>query len=445
MSEETYIMVPKLRFPEFEDKEEWKEIAFIDVADKNVKWSFIGGPFGSSLVFSDQVVSGIRIIQLQNIGDGEFVDDYKIYTSEDKADELLSCNIYPGDIILSKMGDPVGRACLIPNTNTRYVMCSDGIRLVVNEKQYSKYFIFTLINSTQFRSLIEKTATGSTRKRIGLDDLRYLPMIISNDLEEQQKIADCLSSLDDLISAQNQKLEALKTYKKGMMQQLFPAEGETVPQLRFPEFKDSGDWENYTVDELVLKDILFAPKDGNHGNIHPKSSEYVRKGIPFIMASDLKNGTINFSKCANLMKEQADNLQKGFAKSGDVLLSHKGTVGEVVLLKTIEFPYIMLTPQVTYYRIKDKSKLLNKYLATFFNSEFFQNKLKNAAGGGTRAYIGIIEQGKLSLKVPTNILEQQKIADCLSSLDEQISAQKEKIAALKQHKKGLMQQLFPGR
>jgi len=214
--------VPKLRFPEFRDAGEWKEIKFIDVADKKIKWSFIGGPFGSNLKSSDYVTEGIRIIQLQNIGDAEFKDDYKIFTSEEKANELLSNNIYPGEIILSKMGDPVGRACLIPSTHSRYVMCSDGIRLVVDEKQFSKYFIYTLINSIIFRALVEKTATGSTRKRIGLDNLKKLPMIVPKH-DEQHKIADCLSSIDELITSQDKKVESLKTHKKGLMQQLFPS------------------------------------------------------------------------------------------------------------------------------------------------------------------------------------------------------------------------------
>ena len=214
--------VPKLRFPEFQEAGEWEEKRLIDVVEKKTKWSFIGGPFGSNLKASDYVVSGIRVIQLQNIGDGEFIDNYKIFTSEQKADELLSCNIYPGDIILSKMGDPVGRACLIPNIHSRYVMCSDGIRLVVDEKRFNKYLIHILINSAQFRKLIEKTATGSTRKRIGLDDLKNLPLVVPMNLNEQQKIASCLSSLDDLITAQSQKIEMLKTHKKGLMQQLFP-------------------------------------------------------------------------------------------------------------------------------------------------------------------------------------------------------------------------------
>ncbi|MRJ42231.1 MULTISPECIES: restriction endonuclease subunit S [Idiomarina] len=215
--------VPRLRFPEFRDAGEWEKKQLIDTTDKKIKWSFIGGPFGSNLKSSDFVPEGIRVIQLQNIGDGEFFNDYKIFTSKEKADELLSNNIYSGEIILSKMGDPVGRACLIPDIHDRYVMCSDGIRLVVDENSNHKYFVYLVINSPNFRSKVEKAATGSTRKRIGLDDLKKLPILLPAKKEEQQKIADCLSSLGALIATHTEKLDALKTHKKGLMQKLFPS------------------------------------------------------------------------------------------------------------------------------------------------------------------------------------------------------------------------------
>ena len=214
--------VPKYRFKEFEKDGEWVEKKIIETTDKKIKWSFTGGPFGSNLKASDYTTEGIRIIQLQNIGDGEFNNEYKIYTSKEKADELLSCNIYSDEIILSKMGDPVGRACIIPSYLNRCVMASDGIRLVVDEKKYSKYFIYSIINSKQIREAIEKKSTGSTRKRIGLDELKGIELMIPNTIKEQQKIASCLSSLDALITAQTEKIEQLKLHKKGLMQGLFP-------------------------------------------------------------------------------------------------------------------------------------------------------------------------------------------------------------------------------
>lgn len=214
--------VPKYRFKEFKKDEEWVEKKIIETTDKKIKWSFTGGPFGSNLKACDYTTEGIRIIQLQNIGDGEFNNEYKIYTSKEKADELLSCNIYSDEIILSKMGDPVGRACIIPSYLNRCVMASDGIRLVVDEKKYSKYFIYSIINSKQIREAIEKKSTGSTRKRIGLDELKGIELMIPKTIKEQQKIASCLSSLDALITAQTEKIEQLKLHKKGLMQGLFP-------------------------------------------------------------------------------------------------------------------------------------------------------------------------------------------------------------------------------
>ncbi|WP_290305287.1 restriction endonuclease subunit S [Mucilaginibacter flavus] len=217
---------PKYRFPEFESDEEWIQVNLIDVVDKKVKWGFTGGPFGSNLKASDYDSNGIRIIQLQNIGDGEFKDDYKIYTSIEKADELLSCNIYSGDIILSKMGDPVGRACMIPEKLKRCLMASDGIRLVVDEKKHSKYFVYSLINSKTVRADIERKATGSTRKRIGLDELKQILLLIPKNINEQRKIAACLSALDDMIIEEAQMIEKLQLHKKGLTQGLFPNNAE---------------------------------------------------------------------------------------------------------------------------------------------------------------------------------------------------------------------------
>jgi type I restriction enzyme, S subunit len=108
------------------------------------------------------------------------------------------------------------------------------------------------------------------------------------------------------------------------------------------------------IQELVDQGVIAKPMDGNHGSIHPKSSAFVNSGIPFVMASDLVDGAIHFNGCAYLRKEQADRLQKGFAYKGDVLISHKATIGVTAIVPQVEH-YVMLTPQVTYYRVWTKS------------------------------------------------------------------------------------------
>ena len=131
---------------------------------------------------------------MQNIGDGEFLNKYKIFTSKEKADELMSCNIFPGDIILSKMGDPVARATMIPDFDERYLMASDGIRLSVNKSKYDTKFILESINHFTFRNQAELSSTGSTRKRIGLVELRTLQIAIPS-LEEQKKLKEVFAQL----------------------------------------------------------------------------------------------------------------------------------------------------------------------------------------------------------------------------------------------------------
>ena len=199
---------------------EWNLVAIGETVDKSVRWSLTGGPFGSDLKSADYTDEGVRIIQLQNIGDGKFLDDYAIYTSSEKADQLLACNIYAGEIIISKMGDPVARCCLMPETSNRYLMASDGIRYVPDSKFYNKEYLFQYINYKDFRKQAFENSTGSTRKRIGLSDLKALK-ISAPIKEEQDKIASFLDALDKSIDGVLYQLNAAKTFKKGLLQQMF--------------------------------------------------------------------------------------------------------------------------------------------------------------------------------------------------------------------------------
>ena len=176
----------------------------------------------------------------------------------------------------------------------------------------------------------------------------------------------------------------------------------------------------YTVQELVDLQIIEKPLDGNHGSIHPTSKDYVEDGIPFIMASDLSNGLVNFSSCKFITEKQANTLRKGFSIAGDILLSHKATIGRTATVQENKYPFLVLTPQVTYYRVKDKQKLNNLYLKYYFDSQYFQSILQQWAGSGsTRAYIGITEQLKLPIILP-DIDTQNEIVEIINGLDQKI-------------------------
>ena len=212
----------EIRFKDENGKDypDWEDAKFEKIADKSVKWSITGGPFGSDLKSEDYTESGVRIIQLQNIGDGIFYDDYKIYTSEEKADSLIACNIFPNEIILSKMGDPVARACFIPDSNSRWLMASDGIRLVVDKRKYDAKYIHEYINSPLFRRIAFALSTGTTRKRIGLGELKKIP-IMHPCLEEQKQIGNYLLNIDKKIESLQTQLTQTQTFKKGLLQQMY--------------------------------------------------------------------------------------------------------------------------------------------------------------------------------------------------------------------------------
>jgi len=202
------------------------------------------------------------------------------------------------------------------------------------------------------------------------------------------------------------------------------------------------DWLELTVNELVEMDIIYKPLDGNHGNIHPKGSDFVKSGIPFIMASDIKNGKVDILNCSFISQEQANALQKGFSITNDVLLTHKASLGRTAIVGNLKIPYIMLTPQVTYYRVKDYTKLSNVYLKYFFDSPAFQGVLENHGNSGsTRAYVGITAQRELPILLP-DIEIQYAIASVLSSLDDKIDLLHRQNATLEKMAETLFKQWF---
>lgn len=189
--------------------EHWSFINISFVAHSN-RYSITGGPFGSDLKQEEYTDEGVRIIQLQNIGVGEFRNDYKIYTSEEKADELLSCNIYPGELIIAKMADPVARACIVPLFDRRYIMASDGIRFEVDENKCLTKFLEYAINSKYLNFQAELKSTGTTRLRIGLTEFKKFKLLLP-DLKEQLQI---LSFIEDKGIKINKSVKLLKSQIK---------------------------------------------------------------------------------------------------------------------------------------------------------------------------------------------------------------------------------------
>lgn len=240
---------------------------------------------------------------------------------------------------------------------------------------------------------------------------------------EQQKVGDFLSSMDELITAQARKVDALKTHKKGLVRQLFPRDCETQPRFRFPEFQNTEDWiQKFVgdVSEVLMCKRIFAEETNPIG------------GVPFY-----KIGTLGGTPDAFISKEQFEAYKSkyNFPRIGEVLITCSGTIGKCLAFDGKD-AYFQDSNIV--WLDNPKREVSNEFLLMLLSNVNW-GKLNSTTI--TRIY-GPDLRG-LAIKFPQNSKEQQRIADCILSLDALITAETKKLEALKTQKNGLMQQLFP--
>jgi type I restriction enzyme S subunit len=404
------MIVPKLRFPEFRNDGEWEE----------KRLGEIGEPLMCKRIFKEQTTANPQ----------NAIPFYKIGTFGREADSYISIDLYndykskysfptEGDILISASGT-IGRLVVYDGADA-YFQDSNIVWLKNNEKSILNSFLFYCYSILRWQ-----TSDGGVIQRLYNSDLKNIKIRYPQDLSEQQKIASCLSSLDDLITAENQKLEALKAHKKGLMQQLFPVNGQITPILRFAEFKESGEWEEKKLGEIG---------EFIGGGTPSKSNESFWEGdFPWISSSDILEDSIQEFTVTRFITNEA--IQQSATKKvpeGSILIVSRVGVGKLAVTNKS-----VCTSQdfTNFIPEKDNAIFLAYYLKANTKTllSFSQGM---AIKGFTKDDISNLE-----LFLP-KIEEQQKIASCLSSLDEFITSQAEKIEGLKEHKKGLMQGLFP--
>jgi type I restriction enzyme S subunit len=412
-------LVPKLRFPGFEG--EWEENRLEALTIK------VGSgitPKGGSSVYKH---TGHPFVRSQNVGYGVLLLDDIAFIDDAVHKRQISTEIQIGDVLLNITGASIGRSAVatqwINGGNVNQHVCI--IRL---KESISPSFVCNFILSDDGQKQIDRLQAGGNRQGLNFEQVKSFSICMPNG-DEQQKIASCLSSIDALISAHAQKLDVLKTYKKGLMQQLFPAEGKKVPRLRFPEFE--GEWE-----ETKLGIIA--------GIIHEKvkAKKYtllsVTAGVGFVSQSEKFGKEIAGESCKNYYVIRKWDF--AYNKSATKLYPE----GYIAMLRDYE---VAAVPNSIFmcFRIIDKN-VLPRFVDCLFQNNQHGNWLRKFIEVGARAHGALSVSPEALLNMPISIPsidEQQKVASCLSSIDTLISAQAQKLEALKAHKKGLMQQLFP--
>jgi type I restriction enzyme S subunit len=375
-------LVPKLRFPEFREAGEWEA-------------KLLGA-----------------VCEMQA---GKFVAASEI--SERQSEGLYPCFGGNGLRGYTKAFNQSGRYSLIGRQGA---LCGN-VNLAEGNFYATEHAVVTTPkpgNSTDwlFYNLcllnLNRFATGQAQPGLSIDVLEKVNCATPKDEKEQQKIADCLASLDARITLEAQKLDTLKTHKKGLMQQLFPAEGETLPKLRFPEFRGAGEWESKPLGKIC--DVL------NNRRKPITSSDRVSGQYPYYGASGIVDYVNDFIFDERLLLIGEDGAKWGpYEKTAFIVEGRYWVNNHAHVLKP--------------FGVNDT--LLENYLTMLDLGPFIT--------GAAPPKLTLGKLREVPVPVPSLLGEQQKIADCLSSLDDLITAQTQKLAALKTHKKGLMQQLFP--
>lgn len=394
-------LVPKLRFPEFQKDGVWTE----DVV--------------ANLVETVTPPKKLQTSEYSLIGRFPIIDQSKDHICGRTDDETA---LIKNDLPLIIFGD---HTCALKLVTEPFAQGADGIKILRVHKQVDPQFLFQCLQHNPVEMEQYKRHFSILKEKVV-----FLPP--GKNAKEQRKIANCLSSLDDLISAQSEKITALKTYKKGLLQQLFPQEGETVPRLRFPEFRKDGEWVEKSINDI--SPVVTA--GGTPSTSEPK---YWGGGIRW-----MNSGELNLKRVHEV---QGRITELGLNNSSTKIIPPKciliGLAGQGKTRGTVAMNMVELCTNQSIAAIFPNELL--------FDSEFLYHNLDGrydelrrlSAGDGGRGGLNLQIIKNLKIHLPKSKREQKKIADCLSSLDDLICSEESKLEYLKAHKKGLLQQLFP--
>ncbi len=414
----TNALVPKLRFPEFRAAP-LRSVQLGDVTEESLRRN--GKKHSVASVMGVSKADGIVPMEARLIA--AEIERYKLVEHDWFAYNPMRLNI--GSIARWQGG----REILVSPDYVVFKCIAD------DESGISPGYVDQFRQTKAWDDFVNEGGDGGVRVRIYYKDIARIPLALPS-VAEQQKIADCLGSLDELIAAQGRKVEALKTHKKGLMQQLFPREGETQPRLRFPEFPGGGEWVATPFSELC---------DIKHGYAF-ESEFFSNEGEHVLLTPG------NFYEQGGY--RDRGKLQKYF--NGEIPADYVLATGDLLVAMTEQAAGLLGSPIL----VPDSHKFLHnqrlglverrpgkvwasEFLFHMFNTERVRTAIHATASGAKVRHTSPTKIGEVIVSVPPTLPEQQRIADCLSSLDALITAATQALDTLKAHKQGLMQQLFP--
>ena len=399
-------IIPKYRFSKYKNAENWELLEFGNVFN-----------FMQTNCFARVHMNNKEGI-VRNIHYGDILIKYPTILKNESSIPFLNKDVdlfkfkrnsyvKNGDIIIADTAEDLtaGKAIEVQNINGNILA---GLHTFLCRPKFvhSPMFLGYYLNSQTYHNKLKPFLTGLKVYSISKGNIIKTPIARPKDIGEQKKIAECLNSIDELIAGEEDKLKELKNHKKGLLQKLFPKNNSSNPELRFPEFKEN--WVKTNFEKLL--------KYERPDKYIVDNTNYNIEGTPVLTANK-----------AFILGYTDENF--GIYTKLPVIIFDDFTVDK----KYVDFPFKVKSSAIKILKPKfnDNLKFIYELMRT----------VKFSADEHKRYYISTYQY--IDVFVPQQIEEQNKIAECLNSIDELISARTEKIEALKLHKKGLMQGLFP--
>lgn len=414
-----HTLLPELRFPEFIEDGDWQKSTIGDIGN------FYYGKSAPKWSLSDDALTPcVRYGELYTKF-GTIISKIYSHTNVDPNNLRFSKG---GEILIPRVGeipqDFAKNVCFLPFPNIAIGEMISVFETTEHPIFYTHYFR-TL--TKQFSEVVE----GQNVKNLYYVNLE--PITVGKpSYTEQKKIADCLSSLDDVIEANNKKLKLLSDHKKGLLQNLFPMEGKTVPKFRFPAFKSDKEWVSKPLKEVftIFQGFAFSSDDS------------VSTGSRWLKIADVGIQQMKSNNESFLPKDFVDLYEKYLVKKGEYVLALTRPIlnGKLKIAQVDDvFNNSLLNQRVGKIVTSNNSGFVYYLLQTYSMIDLIGRNI----AGNEPPNLSFQQIENCLILVPEKIIEQEKITSCLASLDDLILEQSKKIDHLKLYKKGLMQSLFP--
>ena len=412
--------IPKLRFPGFTGA--WEQRKLGEIIEL-----YGGNAFSSK----DSTTDGIPWLKISNVSTNGIDWEIKSFLPTNYWKKYPEYQLKNGDYVMALTRPVLNHALKIGRVDRPSLL---NQRVAKLKFKFNREFTFQLLRRQQVVLRIENELAGTDPPNLGSRNLIQVNITLPINIHEQQKIGEYFSKFDTLIALHQRKLEHLKEQKKGLLQKMFPKNGEVVPEVRFPGFTD--DWEQR---KLRKTNTFFT--DGNYGEAYPKSSDMTNSndGVPFLTGGNLKDGQIDITDVNYITKKKHEELTSGHLIEDDIIIAVRGSLGALgyVNKKNIDWN---INSQLAILRT-NKTELIGKYLLQFLLSSRGQIELTKRQTGSALKQLPIKALKDINIPI-TSIREQQKIGQFFNNLDSLIALHQRKLEHLKLMKKGLLQQMF---